>query len=105
MILNDGGPHATSGEIFRFGWAPKRRRWRNSVPLQARLLTRARHRYLDILASVYIYNEHDLDTDAVTDDPELFEKLCRVIVLTEMRGMRQVEILLNSPLTARAKRL
>lgn len=138
-----------------------------------RLLTRARHRYLDILASVYIYNEHrgyrsidrvldavrrkypeettflsdiekhrrderqhylmfrryfeslgempyevdntcghidrlirlifgcgidDLDTDAVIDDPELFEKLCRVIVLTEMRGMRQVEILLNSPL-------
>ena len=32
------------------------------------------------------------------DDPELFFRLCRVIMLTEMRGMRQVEILLASPL-------
>jgi hypothetical protein len=40
----------------------------------------------------------DLDTDRVIDSPPLFHKLCRVIMLTEMRGMRQVEILLNSPL-------
>ncbi|HTI66045.1 MAG TPA: hypothetical protein VL460_00710 [Caulobacteraceae bacterium] len=42
----------------------------------------------------------DLDADAMIDDPEMFERLCRVIMLTEMRGMRQVEILLRSPLMA-----
>jgi uncharacterized protein (UPF0297 family) len=144
------------------------------------MLEAARRRYLDILASVYIYNEHrgytsidrvlgavrsrhpealdfiaavekhrrderqhylmfrryfedlgrmpfrvdetcghidrlirltfgcgidELDTDAVIDSPPLFHKLCRVIMLTEMRGMRQVEILLNSPLMTSDKRL
>jgi hypothetical protein len=137
------------------------------------LLARAHRRYLDILASVYIYNEHrgytsidrvldavrgrypeatafietvakhrrderqhylmfrryfeglgtmpyevdntcghidrlirltfgcgidDLDTDEVINDEEKFDRLCRVIMLTEMRGMRQVEILLSSRL-------
>ena len=38
----------------------------------------------------------DLDTDAVIADPALFEQLCRVIMLTEQRGMTQVEILLNN---------
>lgn len=42
----------------------------------------------------------DLDTDQVINDTELFDRLCRVIMLTEMRGMRQVEILLNSRLMA-----
>ena len=36
----------------------------------------------------------DLDTQAVIDSDRLFERLCRVIVLTEQRGYRQVEILL-----------
>ena len=138
-----------------------------------RLLAKAHRRYLDILASVYIYNEHrgytsidrvlnavkskhpdeerfiadiekhrrderqhylmfrryfeslgampysvdstcghidrlirltfgcgidDLDTERVINDPRLFDRLCRVITLTEMRGMRQVEILLASRL-------
>jgi len=40
----------------------------------------------------------DLDTDAVIHSNDLFERLCRVIMLTEMRGMRQVDILLQSPL-------
>jgi len=40
----------------------------------------------------------DLDTQAVTDSDDLFERLCRVIMLTEMRGMWQVEKLLRSPL-------
>ena len=137
------------------------------------MLDAARRRYLDILASVYIYNEHrgytsidrvlgavrsrhpeakgfiaavekhrrderqhylmfrryfedqgqmpylvdntcghidrlirltfgcgidDLDTERIIDEPELFDRLCRVITLTEMRGMRQVEILLSSRL-------
>jgi hypothetical protein len=39
-----------------------------------------------------------LDTQAVIDRDELFEKLCRVISLTEQRGYRQVEILLRHPL-------
>ncbi len=43
-------------------------------------------------------NVDDLDQDRVTGDPELFARLCRVIVLTEQRGMRTVETLLQSPL-------
>lgn len=144
------------------------------------LLGRARRRYLDILASVYIYNEHrgytsidrvlaavrgkypdkkafiatiekhrrderthylmfrryfeamgampfavdrtcghidrlirltfgcgidELDEEAVINDKEQFDRLCRVIMLTEMRGMRQVEILLASPLMASERAL
>ena len=38
-----------------------------------------------------------LDTDAVIADDALFERLCRVISLTEKRGHRQVEILLRHP--------
>jgi hypothetical protein len=34
-----------------------------------------------------------LDTQAVIDSDRLFERLCRVISLTEQRGYRQVEIL------------
>ncbi|MDO7844572.1 ferritin-like domain-containing protein [Sphingomonas immobilis] len=40
----------------------------------------------------------DLDTKAVIASEALFERLCRVIMLTEMRGMRQVDTLLKSPL-------
>ena len=40
----------------------------------------------------------DLDTQKVIDSDELFEKLCRVISLTEQRGFKQVEILLKHPL-------
>jgi hypothetical protein len=39
----------------------------------------------------------DLNTDEVINSEDLFYKLCRVVMLTEMRGMRQVEILLASP--------
>ena len=39
-----------------------------------------------------------LDTRAVIADDALFERLCRVISLTERRGHRQVEILLRHPL-------
>jgi hypothetical protein len=38
-----------------------------------------------------------LDTKAVIADDRLFERLCRVISLTEQRGYRQVEILLRHP--------
>ncbi len=39
----------------------------------------------------------DLDTQAIVANGEEFEKLCRVIMLTEQRGMAQVEILLRNP--------
>ena len=47
----------------------------------------------------------DLDTDEIIDSPHLFNKLCRIVMLTEMRGMRQVEILLKSPLMTVDRRL
>ncbi len=37
-----------------------------------------------------------LDTASIVADPARFEKLCRVIMLTEQRGLAQVEILLKS---------
>lgn len=39
----------------------------------------------------------DLDTKAVIASDDLFAKLCRVIMLTEIRGMHQVDILLAHP--------
>jgi len=39
----------------------------------------------------------ELDTDAIITNPEEFQKLCRVIVLTEQRGMTQVLDLLGNP--------
>jgi len=47
----------------------------------------------------------ELDTQAVIDRDELFEKLCRVIMLTEQRGYKQVEILLKHPVVNRDKAL
>jgi hypothetical protein len=47
----------------------------------------------------------DLDTQAVIDCDDLFEKLCRVIMLTEQRGYKQVEILLKHPIVNRDKAL
>jgi rubrerythrin len=40
----------------------------------------------------------ELDTDRIVTRPEEFERLCRVIMLTEQRGLRQVEIILNNRL-------
>jgi hypothetical protein len=40
----------------------------------------------------------DLDTGAVIDDGAAFERLCRIIMLTEQRGFAQVEVLLKSRL-------
>ncbi len=39
----------------------------------------------------------DLDTSEIVADAALFEKLCRVIMLTEQRGMAQVGTLLRKP--------
>lgn len=38
-----------------------------------------------------------LATERIVADPAEFEKLCRVIMLTEQRGLRQVEVLLAHP--------
>jgi hypothetical protein len=43
----------------------------------------------------------ELDTDAVIADPAMFEQLCRVIMLTEIRGMTQVDILLKNAFVRR----
>src|SRR5690348_8592921 len=40
----------------------------------------------------------NLDTQAIIAQDDEFEKLCRVISLTEQRGFKQVEILLKHPL-------
>jgi hypothetical protein len=46
-----------------------------------------------------------LDTQAVIERDDLFERLCHVIALTERRGHRQVEILLRHPLVRSDKQL
>ena len=40
----------------------------------------------------------DMDTVRMIADDRMFEKLCRVVSLTEKRGYRQVEILLKHPI-------
>ena len=47
----------------------------------------------------------DLDTTKVIGNDELFGRLCRVISLTEQRGMKQVDILLKHPLVKHDKTL
>jgi hypothetical protein len=37
-----------------------------------------------------------MDTDAIVASDAMFKKLCRVIMLTEQRGMRQLDVLLRS---------
>ena len=50
-------------------------------------------------------NIDDLDQNEVTGEPGQFARLCRVIALTERRGMRTVETLLQSRLIHGDKRL
>jgi uncharacterized ferritin-like protein (DUF455 family) len=52
-------------------------------------------RFVEIIFRTTIDN---LDTQAIIDNDDEFEKLCRVISLTEQRGFKQVEILLKHPL-------
>jgi hypothetical protein len=47
----------------------------------------------------------DLDSARIIADDALFQKLCRIIFLTEVRGMHQVDILLESFLVNRDRRL
>jgi len=48
------------------------------------------------IESVFGCTIDDLDTKAIIADGDEFEKLCRVIMVTEQRGMRQVEALLKN---------
>ena len=74
------------------------KRWfelRGKMPLKVDRTCGHIDRFVEIMFRQTI---DELDTDAVIARDELFEKLCRVISLTERRGFRQVEILLRHPL-------
>jgi len=74
------------------------RRWfekRGQMPLNVDRTCGHIDRFVEIMFGSTI---DQLDTDAVIANDALFEKLCRVISLTEKRGYRQVEILLAHPL-------
>ena len=70
------------------------RRWfehRRMMPLAVDRTFGHIDRFVEIMFGTRI---DALDTQAVIDSDRLFERLCRVIALTEQRGYRQVEILL-----------
>lgn len=74
------------------------RRWfevRGFMPLAVDRACGHIDRFVEIVFGSTIDN---LDTNAVIASDALFERLCRVIMLTEQRGMRQVDTLLKSPL-------
>lgn len=74
------------------------RRWfelRGEMPLLVDRTCGHIDRFVEIMFGSTI---DELDTRAVIDSDELFEKLCRVISLTEKRGHKQVEILMRHPL-------
>jgi hypothetical protein len=58
--------------------------------------------HIDRFVSIMFRSEiDDLDTHWVSESDERFGRLCRFISLTERRGYRQVEILLNHPIVQR----
>lgn len=72
------------------------RRWfevQGRMPL--RLDSRAGHidRFIQWIFRCTI---EELNTGEVVSEPAAFEQLCRVIMLTEQRGLKQVEVLLRS---------
>jgi hypothetical protein len=74
------------------------KRWfelRGKMPLRVDRTCGHIDRFVEIMFRQTI---DELDTDAIIAQDALFEKLCRVISLTEQRGFRQVEILLRHPL-------
>lgn len=73
------------------------RRWyekRGQMPLTVDRTCGHIDRFIEIMFRSTIDR---LDTHRVITEDALFEKLCRVISLTEKRGYRQVEILLGHP--------
>lgn len=74
------------------------RRWfelQGKMPLKVDRALGHIDRFVEI---VFGHTIDEMDTQKVIDSPDMFERLCRVIMLTEMRGMWQVEKLLKSPL-------
>jgi hypothetical protein len=72
------------------------RRWferRGVMPLKLDRKFGHIDRFIEIMFGLTIDR---LDTQEVIDRDELFERLCRVISLTEKRGYRQVEVLLQN---------
>lgn len=72
------------------------RRWfelRGKMPLE---VDRACGHIDHFILMVFGCTIDELDTGAVIASADEFEKLCRVIMLTEQRGMRQVEVLLRN---------
>ena len=81
------------------------RRWfelRGTMPLLVDRTCGHIDRFVEIMFGTRI---DDLDTQAIITSDAQFEKLCRVISLTEQRGHRQVEILLRHSLVRRDKTL
>lgn len=77
------------------------RRWferRGEMPIAVDRTCGHIDRFVDIMFGSSI---DDLDPLRVVERDDLFERLCRVISLTERRGHRQVEILLRHPTVRR----
>jgi hypothetical protein len=74
------------------------RRWfekRGKMPLLVDRMCGHIDRFVEIMFRSTI---NRLDTHQVIAEDQLFEKLCRVISLTEKRGYQQVEVLLKHPI-------
>ncbi|MXP28297.1 ferritin-like domain-containing protein [Porphyrobacter algicida] len=72
------------------------RRWfelRRTMPLK---VNRTCGHIDHFIESVFGCTIEELDTAAIVADPDAFERLCRVIMITEQRGMAQVEQLLGN---------
>lgn len=81
------------------------RRWfelRGVMPLKVDRTCGHIDRFVEIMFRRTI---DELDTQAIIADDRLFERLCRVISLTEQRGHKQVHVLLNHPIVQRDKTL
>jgi hypothetical protein len=79
------------------------RRWferQGKMPLMVERTCGHIDRFVEIMFGRRI---DDLDTETVISDDRLFARLCRVISLTERRGYKQVDILLNHPVVRRDK--
>lgn len=81
------------------------RRWferRGQMPLAIDRTCGHIDRFVEIMFGSTI---DELDAARITANDRLFERMCRVVSLTERRGHRQVEILLNHPIVQRDRGL
>lgn len=81
------------------------KRWfelRGIMPIELDRMFGHIDRFIEIMFGCTI---DSLDTEAIIASDDLFERLCRVISLTEKRGLKQVEILLEHPIVRQDKAL